>query len=524
MTETIVTFERTNTLWEGFGINSRTNDGATIANQVQGLNPFWTRFYLSIDDPGEDAIYYTNAAFDNIWRNSLNIKTQSTRYAYSSMGRTKFIFTCKTAPYSFVTKDGQNELRGDALVAYARLFASAIIVHRSYGMQVEWIELLDEPSILQFNKNFTYVTPENYVILVQTFKSILSARVSELITAGAPPSDHPTIKVMGPGLNCMFIKNQSVDPYISIFLGQNGIIDAWSIHVIENEKDSNYYNKGNYSARLYVLDQMKLTTSRMKWTLPELPIYVTKFSTNASRYSSGIDYGIPAPESVEFGIRLMDNACSIITAECSTILSWYLSYKHDHKTLYRDDGSKRWQKDALQLLNRNLPVNGNIYIQSSTSSVQDETLKAVVVSQNSYGFILSRGQMMDATGGKMKLRIPNTTWQGNGIFISTLSLYAYPNYMDVSGIEKTAQIINGELTVSLRDLPCNCVIYARGDIYNQPALSMPTLQYSPFNIPKVSDLNSLSGVIENDIVYHIQDKSIKIYKGGVWLRCQFYDI
>jgi hypothetical protein len=352
----------------------------------------------------------------------------------------------------------------------------------------------------------------------------LASRVSALITAGANPSDHPTMKVMGPGLNCMFIKNQNTDPYISIFLGTNSLIDAWSLHVIENPIDSIYYNNGDFASRNYVLNQMKLTTSRMKWTLPGLPIYVTKFATNASKYSMGIDYGIPAPEVVEYGIRLMDNACGIISAECSSLLSWYLSYKHDHQSVYRDDGSKRHFRDALQLLNRNLPVAGTIYNQSNTSNVHDETMKVIVVSQNSFGFILSRAQLMDLTGSnKMTLKLTNSNWQTSNNIIATLSLSSYPSYVDTSGIEKTAVISSGELDITLQDLPCNVVIYGRGDIYMMPPLLAPPLQFLMMNMPKVSDLSSLNGVIENDLVYHLQDHSLKIYKNGVWLKCQLYD-
>ena len=79
-----------------------------------------------------------------------------------------------------------------------------------------------------------------------------------------------------------------------------------------------------------------------------------------------------------------------------------------------------------------------------------------------------------------------------------------------------------ELIIDLKDIPYNCVIYGKGDIYNLPTLMTPTMQFLSMNVPKISDFNSISNVTENDIVYHVQDYSLYIFKNGVWSKCQFH--
>lgn len=508
-------FRRSTTPWEGFGLNYRVDDVATTSNQISGLNSQWTRIFLEVEDPGEDGIYYDDDTFDRHWEKSENIQSQSTRFSYATFetAGSKFIFTARTAPPSWLTTDGSNELRGDALVAFARMCVSGVIVHKLYGMPVNWVEIVDEPS----TTNGTFVTPDNYVVLVSSFKSILQARIS------ADPTLLLDVKVMGPGLSCVVPKFQPSEPYVTAFMNTENVLDAWSVHVLENEIDAQFYNMGNFDARNYVKNQLTQTIHFMKWTLPSLPVYVTKFATNATRYSQGIDYGFGAPETVEYGMRLMDNVCGIVSSGASSALSWYLAYKNDNKALYRKDGSKRPQRDALALLNKALPTNGTIFLPADTSTGNpvDQTLKAFVASRNSFGFILSRPQKEDGAGGNLVLRIENPDWSSVKS-VSTSTFSCFPSYVSLSDIEKSVKVENSVMEITLKELPLNCVIYGKGDVYAAPPLLAPPMQKMSVPVPRVTDVTNLTIKNEGDIIYDVAKKSFMVYVGGKFIPCQIH--
>jgi hypothetical protein len=517
----VSTFSPMSVPWEGFGINIRVDDAATIVNQLHGLNAQWSRIYLEVSDPGIDGIYFDNETFDLIWERSENIQTQITRFTYSTfelMG-SKFIFTARSAPLSWLTTDGTNELRGDALVAFARFFASAVIVHRKFGMPVPWVEILDEPSTI----DGTYISPENYVILVQTFKSILADRLS---------ANAMDIQVMGPGLSCIMTKLQTVEPYIVAFANSNAVtvpplLDAWSVHVLENETDAEHYNAGTFEARQYVKQQLRKTILLMNWTIQGIPVYVTKYGTNATRYPLGIDYASGAPETVEYAMRLMDNVCGIVSSGASSALCWFLNFKNDKKALYRNDGSRRPQRDALALLNKILPTQGNIFqsqnlVTNDPSNPSDQTIKTFVASRNSFGFILSRPHLTDDCGGQLKLIINNGEWNASK-YRCTVSLYAFPNYISLGAVKKEITTSNGSMSICLKNLPYNCVIFGKGDVYATPTSLVPSIPKGPIYVPRVYDPTILQNIKNGDIIFNVQTGVLMVRVDGVWKSCQTYN-
>jgi hypothetical protein len=387
-------------------------------------------------------------------------------------------------------------------------------------MKVDWVEILDEP----YTINGTFINPDNYFVLVQNFKSILSTRMS------------PTtldVKIMGPSLSCLVSKYKTIEPYIDAFKNiTDPILDAWSVHVVENEIDSNYFNDSTFSARAYVLTQLTATINFMKWTIPNIPIYVTKFGTNATRFSQGIDYGKGASETVEYGMRLIDNICGIISAGGSIAISWLLVSKYeqsDNRALYRKDGSRRPQRDALFLVSKVLPVSGTVYLCQDISNddfdnlndMRDQTLKAFIVSGNSFGFILSRPQPTDAHGNTITMQINNNNWNSTNL-VCTMNLYVYPTYASLGAVTKEITVSNGVMTIVLQHLPFNCVIYGKGDVYVSRALLTPSIPKKMFNFPSISDKNKLENIHEGDIVYNVLNKSFEIYRNGSWEACQIY--
>jgi len=455
------------------------------------------------EDPGSDGILYTTTAMDDLWENSVNIQRQNTRFSYSTFtyAKSTIIFTIPSAPPSWLTMDGLNELRGDALIAFARYWTSAVVVHRKYGMYVKYMELLDEPS----TNDGTFVTPDNYVVLIQTVRCMLQLRGVQ------------DIFIMGPGLPTVISRFQQVEPYISAFLGKDTLIDAWSIHALENSKDCDFYNSGTFAARRYMATNLLRNVYFMKWTIASIPIFVTKFATAATRYSFA-DFGPGAPEMNDYAIRLMDNLTAIMNSGCSIALAWSLFSQRDPKSIYRRDGSRRPQREAISYVNRTLPTSGTIYTPSPDpprSDTMDQTLKSAVVSNNSFGIILSRAQLTDGLVGKMNIQLNNPAWTPS-CAASTISIYCFPSMIDTSGVTYKLTFGNGHLRLDFTQLPYQCTIFVKGDVYDKMCSLNPPLSFASFNIPKVADLSAITSPKEGDIVYDIRSNTLKTWHSGVW--------
>jgi hypothetical protein len=179
-------FNPSTTQFQGFGVNVINNNSTTLSNYTAPFSLNWSRLHLKTENPGAMGIYYTDAEFDNLWLTSPDIVSGRTRFAYSVLQNacTNVILTMDDAKCSFLSVDGccgNNKLTGDSLVAYARFWASAVVVHQSLGLTVNWLELCETIRIKEQcdsgkgNSGY-YITPSDYVVLIQTFKSIVTAR------------------------------------------------------------------------------------------------------------------------------------------------------------------------------------------------------------------------------------------------------------------------------------------------------------------------------------------------------------
>ena len=238
---------------------------------------------------------------------------------------------------------------------------------------------------------------------------------------------------------------------------------------------------------------------------------------------------------MEYAMRLMDNVCGIVSGGASMALSWFLSFKGDNKALYRSDGSRRPQREALALLNKTLPTRGTMYLaeDESTGNPADQTLKTFVASGNSFGFILSRPHQQDALNGNITMQINNPDWNSE-TFVSTMNMHIFPSHASLEAVTKEISTSNGIMTIKLKNLPFNCVVYGKGDVYVTPTLLAPPVPNMAnmsvalprvsdvVALPRVSDVAALRNVNEGDIIYNVQRKSLLIYKGGVWVPCQIY--
>ncbi|RKO94502.1 hypothetical protein BDK51DRAFT_31525 [Blyttiomyces helicus] len=226
-------------------------------------------------------------------------------------------------------------------------------------MPVEWVEMIDDPTC----KSTTFITPENYVVLVKTFKAILQERQFS-----------PIVKIVGPGVGHLTSNVATDDPYVSAFSDTIDLLDAWSVQVLECKKDVCLWNEGSFESRNYVKKQLVKSVQSCNWTIIDIPVYVTKFSSNATRFPSRFDYGHSAPETVDYALPIMDNACGILSSGASNAICWYLANKLSIKSVYKYDGAKRPQRDALALLYKTIPQSGIIF-QSNDVIWEHQTTK-----------------------------------------------------------------------------------------------------------------------------------------------------
>lgn len=444
----------TTLVWKGLGVNEAYSENFDRSAMMECLHPTWIRLALTITDPGASAMAYDDTTMDSLW------EEYAARISSSGM-------TSSVPPESVLLYGGDvprswlslaRELRGDALVAYAKLLTSAVVVFRRANIAVTWLEVCEEPDRCERGGS-PLLTPENYVMLSRVFRAQL-ARRSVL-----------TVKLMGPTLSRVLSTSEYTEPYVAAFARQQPL-DAWSIHVAEAESDKCCYNAGSYAARNYIYREMARSLLFMRFVSPDIPVLVTKLSTQATRFSTGINYGRGAPETVEHALRLIESICNVVAAGATVVLPWNTcetrrhGHSHlDNRCLLRRDGAHRPHCDAMAHVNATLPVDGLIYEASGAVAPGDETLTLVVVLRNSFGFILGRAHKEDSNNGQYTLKIQNDDWKATQCE-ATLTLHAFPSYVSLTGTDKTVSVdAAGTLTVVFKELPYNCVVFARGDVY-----------------------------------------------------------
>ena len=438
-------------VWLGVGANETYHEGSNRIATTDRLHPYWVRIPLVIPDPGRDALELDDASMDSLWEPYVS------RIACSGLADgfgNNVIFYGGQVPRSWLSNI--QELRGDALVAYARLLVSAVCSFKRTSVQFTWIEVCEEPN--RKHQGTALLTPENHVILVKIFKTHLQHRLDSA----------NEIKLMGPCMSHLISRAEYAQPYVAAFTGSNSLLlDAWSMHIAEASEDSQHYNGGTFCARKYVYREMTRDMMFLKWVNQDIPVFVTKLCTRACRYSSGINYGLGAPETVEHALRIVESAINVVRAGASMILPWQV-YDDENVTprnmsLFRRDGAQRPHFQALAMINDTLPYEGTVY-QNESENVGDETITVAVVRKTSFGFIFGRAHQSDSLNGRYEFKLSNVDWRDSRE--ATVNLTAFPSYVSLTGADRTITIdASGTLSLSFAELPYNCVIFGRGDVY-----------------------------------------------------------
>lgn len=477
--------------FSGTGVNSYPLQGVSLSNYLQSFNNMnWSR--LVISGPTDGSIYFNDTAFDSLWMNSTEFSS-SIRFSNSILQNagTTVIFTIGSG---FLENNSRNILTGDLITAYARYFVSLIYcLKTNFSISVTFVELVDKLTL-------KYITPPDYLVLIQIFRGIMSSRGLS------------GVSVLGPGIK-MLKSGVLSNAYIESFIGTTGIIDAWSFHAVESDEDKNLFQNSTFAARNYFFTRAMFTVAMMQRTLPYIPIYVTKFTSIASIFSSGIDFGPSASDVIEYSLRLSDNFCGLLNANISNILFYFLKKDNDPKSLFRNDGSKRTFTQALNLLSQDSFFNSGTLFNLVSVDSNDQTIKAAIVGENSYVLILSRAQSTDSFLGNILVDI-NGTWSGN--YLATSTIDVFPSSVDTSRVVRTCQVSNlGVLSITLTKVPYSCIIIVKGTVY--PVIPLvPQPVFESISLPVVSVLPSTGNSI-GDTVYLVPDNHMYTYVNNVWV-------
>ena len=249
----------------GFGVNVNPSGGLQLSNQIVGLQGLTSaKVYMNL--PSQKCQNQnTDSEFDVVWTENIH----DVRNTISLLDK-KITIAFNNKKDSFLANNGQNKIIGDSLFRYVRYVVSGLKVLKDFHVDVVWVELVDS-----FTPN--YISPENYTLLVRCFKKHMLLR-------------NLSVKVMGPGV-CMLGSSDLTDPYVAAFAGTVNLLDGWSFVATEDRRDYKKYQKGDHAARMLMFKRAGTLVDFMNFTLPGLPVFVSKFTTLASKFTLGVDYG-----------------------------------------------------------------------------------------------------------------------------------------------------------------------------------------------------------------------------------------
>jgi hypothetical protein len=486
----------------GYGVNTFDSKGSLLSNYLGSLDLSWSRLYIKSANPGTTGVYYTDSDWDNFWLADSSLVSGSIRFSYSALQqKCANVIMTMNQKHSFLKNNGNNVLNGDSLVAFARYWVSCIYIFRLLGMPINYIELCEN---VQSPTITAYISPANYVLLVTTFRQILAERN---ITG---------IYVLGPSIDTMSI-SQISNPYIQAFAGTTGLLDFWCLHVYEPYIDKCIYNKGDLTARMYTYTTIGRIVNLMKGILPNIPIFITKFTSNATRFSQGIDLGHQGSgESGEYLMRLSDSVCNAINTGVSAIIFWNLFGEGncpDYLALFRPNSSSRPFLNVINGITHNMFSFGTpkTFTNHGIYPTGDETLKAILVDGNGFVMTLSRAQLTDSYNGNVLVSINNPLWNAVNGYTIALSFYESPAWIQPS-IHWTASVANNILSISLSNVNYSSTIFVVGTL-SPLLLTSPPPQFESIQILKVFTL-PVSGTIGQIIIYN---GTLYTWNGSSWI-------
>lgn len=489
-------FTKSSVPWIGTGVNcsvsSSSYSNVPIVDRFDRLQPLIIR--INLHAPSTLNIMDDDDTMDKSWLACDEIASGLVSRTFAAATSVHNRIVVINPPRNWLANSGpstvgggdNNELHGDALVSFARVIASCMFVFAGVGINFDFVEIINDPS----DSTNVFVTPDNYVVLLQTTANELSRRfTADGITTTTPPP-----ALMGPGATCA---SQSL--YLNALQQSNStalnLLTAWSIRMREdpllessftngNGSSSNNDNVSYYASRTVFYRQLRHPLSLMRFFSPSKPLFIIRTSSQRTKFDTGLDYGDVRADSEEYAFRMADLWCETLAFAPSAILSDYIDDRCCSTSLCRRDGVRRPQFDLFGLCSSLIPQqqNATAWTFSSMGTLastvptivpDDQTISAAIVSNNTFCLILSRAQSIDNANGTVTvvlhgfMDITQHHLSSKTSFRCSLMFRCFPNRKTLNNViyDYDIDIISGDLTIIMTRLPYLCCIFVRGDVY-----------------------------------------------------------
>ncbi len=291
----------------GFGANIWPGDLA-VEKAIADIGMTWVRLWAGCPEnpPGTDA---TREEFDAYWRRHPG--NDQLRKTATMIARRKLkTVLCVGSPPSAWLGPG-HVLKPEYHGAFARMWGSAVLVHREAGISPTYIELYNEPDGFWG----IHVSPSVNAKLTRMVRAELDARGFRDVGICGPGTAHADWGEVG-------------DQYVNAMdAAAVGALAAWSNHAWEWKPDRIHADNGH----AYLREEWPsvMDAIRRKDPGPKRPVIVTEFATKAyvfhgTRY---VDQGagrsvLCASDTASYAARVVTNAIHLLNGGANALIVW----------------------------------------------------------------------------------------------------------------------------------------------------------------------------------------------------------
>jgi hypothetical protein len=539
-TETSTTyFNSLSTVFKGLGTTvhlfpNNHHIPVDIAERLLFLKARFVKILISIPDPGpvgsitdpNDLVSsFTNAPY------SISSEDADGNYIPSSVERlfaalkdtiqNAKIILCVIPPPSFLSTEATGMLtESSSILLFAHICAIAKMFLESYLYPVEYIQLFHRPDD---EENVHGNMGENDLLLLATLlRQILAEK-------------NLTAKFLLPGSSQVLSVSDIRDEYIHALQEGTDLVDIFAIDALENANDLSLVNKGDFSSRKLLGDQLKKNVAQINSIKFPLEKMATLVGTRATKFhSEGQDFltSPAAQDRNEFAIRVCENLCSVLACSFSTALAPVIN--DPSGGLYREDGTPFPLATLMNKFTGNMVIPGTIFAPLEMNKTFDHTIKAMLMSStgNAVSIILCKSKDLDPFEGKMTLVVNNELWS-TAYEVLSYQVDSFP-FLSLKDVSITTEIFQDRLVIDLRNLPNDAVvIFLKVAIELKPIVPvvpiepdpiLPVDEQEPFpivlstimQIPVNFGLPTEQEQENGTVFFDLKTRTLKVFMEGTW--------
>ncbi len=289
-------------------------------------------------------------------------------FAFFKEHNIRVILIIYQQPYHWLQNDYMKTFKPGAERKLVRLWVALLEYFRSHDMQVDYVELANEP---EGNWNGHIPAKRYFDMVVDARKSFDAAGFSQ-------------VRILGPGLSSLDLE---------------GIPTRW-IQSMPTRAERSIYAFSLHAWDEVLTDADNLNVMRNAWKSPkaafrkinpEKPVFITEYAREVSRrrdakyYSPAKSALFTASDTHEFAIQFVANTLIHINQGASAPVAWRLSDLNGDPSSWglirspERGGSSRPAFEAFKFLNQHLMENAGVW--KPASPIQDDTIAAVLLNR-----------------------------------------------------------------------------------------------------------------------------------------------